>query len=68
MFENAVALDPKFALAYAAIVNTCAQYHNLFEREAKWVDRATAASKRASKGRRGGSRRRGVGALHEGAV
>ena len=48
MFENAVALDPKFALAYAAIANSCAQYHNLFEREAKWVERATAASERAS--------------------
>jgi tetratricopeptide (TPR) repeat protein len=48
MFENSVALDPKFALAYAAIANSCAQYHNLFEREAKWVERATAASERAS--------------------
>jgi serine/threonine protein kinase/Flp pilus assembly protein TadD len=48
MFENAVALDQNFALAYAAIANTCAQYHNLFEREAKWIARATAASERAS--------------------
>jgi serine/threonine protein kinase/Flp pilus assembly protein TadD len=48
LFENAVALDQNFALAYAAIANTCAQYHNLFEREAKWIARATAASERAS--------------------
>ena len=48
MFENAVALDPTFALAYAAIANLSAQYHNLFEREKKWIDRATAASERAS--------------------
>lgn len=48
MFENAVSLDGKFALAYAAIANTCAQYHNLFERDAKWIARATAASERAS--------------------
>lgn len=48
MFENAVALDPKFALAYASIANSAAQYHNLFEREKKWIDRATAASERAS--------------------
>jgi non-specific serine/threonine protein kinase len=48
MFENSVALDPNFALAYAAIANSCAQYHNLFEREARWVERATAASERAS--------------------
>ena len=27
MFESAVALDPKFALAYAGIANVCAQYH-----------------------------------------
>ena len=27
MFENAVVLDPDFALAYAAIANVCAQYH-----------------------------------------
>src|SRR5947209_17640274 len=48
MLENAVALDPKFALAYAAIANSCAQYHNLFERDGKWIERATAASERAS--------------------
>jgi TolB-like protein/Tfp pilus assembly protein PilF len=48
MFENAVALDPTFALAYAAIANLSAQYHNLFERDAKWVDRATTASERAT--------------------
>src|SRR2546428_2624081 len=48
MFENSVALDPKFALAYAAIANSCAQYHNLFERDAKWIERATPASERPS--------------------
>jgi len=48
MFENAVALDPTFALAYAAIANLSAQYHNLFEREKKWIERATAASEHAS--------------------
>jgi len=48
MFENAVALDQQFALAHAAIANACAQYHNLYEREAKWIDRAMASSARAS--------------------
>lgn len=48
MFENAVALDHDFALAHAAIANACAQYHNLYERDAKWIDRAMAASQRAS--------------------
>ena len=48
MFENAVALDHQFALAHAAIANACAQYHNLYERDGKWIARATAASERAS--------------------
>jgi non-specific serine/threonine protein kinase len=48
MFENAVALDTTFALGHAAIANVCAQYHNLYERDAKWIERAVAASERAS--------------------
>ena len=48
MFENAVALDPTFALGYAAIANVCAQFHNLYERDQKWIHRAVAATERAS--------------------
>ena len=48
MFENAVALDPSFALAYAAIANSCAQYYQHFDRTASWIDRAKAASQRGS--------------------
>jgi len=48
MYENAVALDPTFALAHAAVANVCAQYHNLYERDPKWIDRALAASEKAS--------------------
>jgi non-specific serine/threonine protein kinase len=48
MFENAVALDPRFALAHAAIAYTCAQYHWHFERAKGWIERAKAASQRAS--------------------
>jgi serine/threonine protein kinase/tetratricopeptide (TPR) repeat protein len=48
MFENAVALDPRFALAHAAIAFTCAQYHWHFDRAAVWIERAKAASQRAS--------------------
>ena len=40
MFENAVALDPDFALAHAAIANVCAQYHYDYERDADWIERA----------------------------
>jgi serine/threonine protein kinase/thioredoxin-like negative regulator of GroEL len=48
MFENAVTLDPEFSLAHAAIANACAQYHFDFERTPVWLERAVAASRRAS--------------------
>ncbi len=48
MFESAVALDPGFALAHAAIAYTCAQFHWHFERNPVWIERAKAASERAS--------------------
>jgi serine/threonine protein kinase/Tfp pilus assembly protein PilF len=44
MFENAVALDPSFALAYAACANACAMYYSFFSRDQVWVDRAREAS------------------------
>ena len=47
LFENAVAQDGKFALAYAAIANVCAVYHYNFEREASWLDRAREAAEKA---------------------
>ena len=47
MYENAVAQDPSFALAYAAIANVCAFYHYHYAREQVWLDRARAASERA---------------------
>ncbi len=47
MFENAVATDPKFALAHAAIAKVCAEYHYNFQRDASWIGRAMAASQRA---------------------
>jgi TolB-like protein/Flp pilus assembly protein TadD len=48
MFENAVALDPDFALAHAALANVCAQFYYHFERQQKWIDRAVAATQKAS--------------------
>jgi non-specific serine/threonine protein kinase len=48
MFENAVALDPDFAIAHAAIGNVCAFYHLHFERADRWIERAVAASEKAS--------------------
>ncbi len=47
MFQNAVALDPNFALAHAAIANVCAQTHYNYGRDPVWLDRAKAASARA---------------------
>ena len=64
MFENAVALDPKFALAYAAIANVCALHHYHYGRDAVWMERAKAAAERASAAARpagGPASRRGLG-------
>ena len=47
MFENAVAMDPSFALAYAACANACAMFYCNFSREAVWVERAREASGKA---------------------
>jgi tetratricopeptide (TPR) repeat protein len=47
MFENAVALDPSFALAYASSANACAMYYSIFSRDQVWIDRAREASGRA---------------------
>jgi non-specific serine/threonine protein kinase len=48
MFENAVSLDPRFALAHAAIANSCALYNQHFDRAPHWIERAKAASQKAS--------------------
>jgi serine/threonine protein kinase/tetratricopeptide (TPR) repeat protein len=48
MFENATALDPKFALAYAAIANACALIYYNYGRDDVWIERARAASEKAS--------------------
>jgi serine/threonine protein kinase/Flp pilus assembly protein TadD len=44
MFENAVAMDPSFALAYAACANACAMFYCNYSRDAIWVERARTAS------------------------
>ena len=48
MYENAVALDPEFAVAHAAIANVCAQFYYYFERKQDWIDRAIASTRKAS--------------------
>jgi serine/threonine protein kinase/tetratricopeptide (TPR) repeat protein len=47
MFENAVAMDPSFALAYAACANACAMFYCNYSRDQVWVERARNASGRA---------------------
>ena len=47
MFENAVAMDPSFALAYAACANACAMFYCNYSREEVWVERAREASGKA---------------------
>jgi serine/threonine protein kinase/Flp pilus assembly protein TadD len=47
MFENAVALDPKFVLAYAGSANVCALHYTNCGHEAEWIDRARAAYQKA---------------------
>lgn len=47
MYENAVALDPEFAVAHAAIANVCAQYYYYFERKQEWIDRVNVAAQKA---------------------
>ncbi|HUS10925.1 MAG TPA: protein kinase [Pyrinomonadaceae bacterium] len=48
MYENAVALDPDFVLAHAGLANVCAQYYYHFQRQQQWIDRAIAATQKAS--------------------
>jgi non-specific serine/threonine protein kinase len=48
MYESAVAQDPNFALAFAAIANVCAQYQGSFGTDPALLERAKAASKKAS--------------------
>jgi serine/threonine protein kinase len=47
MFENAVTMDPSFALAYAACAGACAMFYCNFSRDPVWVERARNASGRA---------------------
>jgi non-specific serine/threonine protein kinase len=47
MFESAVSLDPKFALAYAGIANVCAQHHYRHGSGSGWIERARESAERA---------------------
>jgi serine/threonine protein kinase len=48
MFEQAIHLDPNFALAHAGIANLCGLIYELRERNPAWIDRGLAACDRAT--------------------
>jgi serine/threonine protein kinase/Flp pilus assembly protein TadD len=47
MYNDAVAQDPDFGLAHAAIANVCAFFFCHYDREPAWIERARAASEKA---------------------
>jgi len=48
MFEQAIQLDPNFALAHAAIAHLCGLIYEIREQNQKWIDRGLAACNRAT--------------------
>jgi non-specific serine/threonine protein kinase len=48
MFEQAIHLDPNFALAHAGIGHLCGLIYEIREQNAKWIERGVAACDRAS--------------------
>ena len=48
MFEQAIQLDPNFALAHAGIANLCGLIYELRDQNAKWIERGLAACDRAT--------------------
>jgi serine/threonine protein kinase/Flp pilus assembly protein TadD len=47
MFEQAIRLDPQFALAYAGVANICGLIHEFREQSPKWIEKGLAACDRA---------------------
>jgi non-specific serine/threonine protein kinase len=47
MFENAIRLDPGFALAHVGIAHVCGRIFELHERKPKWIERGWMACERA---------------------
>ena len=47
MFERAVSLEPRFALAHAALAHTCGRIHRYYQRDDQWLHRGMAAAERA---------------------
>jgi TolB-like protein/cytochrome c-type biogenesis protein CcmH/NrfG len=47
MFEQAIKLDPNFALAHAGVANVCGLIYELREKHPRWVERGLEACDRA---------------------
>src|SRR5437899_2977609 len=48
MFEQAIKLDPNFALAHAGIASVCGMIYELSEKKPRWIERGLAAADRAA--------------------
>ena len=48
MFEQAIQLDPNFALAHAGIAHLCGLIYEYREQKPEWIERAKAACERAA--------------------
>src|SRR5712691_7022452 len=48
MFEQAIQLDPNFALAHAGIAHLCGLIYEISEQKPEWIDRAKAACEQAA--------------------
>ncbi len=46
MYERAIRLDPKFALAYAGLANVCGLFHDWYGHDHRWIERGEAACRR----------------------
>ena len=47
MFEQAIKMDPNFALAHAGVANVCGMIYELREQNQKWIDRGVTACEKA---------------------
>ena len=47
MFEQAISIDPDFALAHASIARACGLFHEWHEKDPRWLEKGLAACERA---------------------
>ena len=46
MYERAIRIDPKFALAHAGLANVCGLFHDWYGHDNRWIERGEAACRR----------------------